>query len=123
VGVWAGAATEGVRIGLDTMVGAALNVVPTALLVLGIGAVVLAVAPRLASPAVYAVVIWSVLVDLLGSMISGLSGLGHLSLFDSMALAPAEDPDPTTVIVTVLAAVALCVVATLVFDRRDVETG
>ena len=123
LGVWAGAETQGVPIGLDTMIGAALNVVPTALLVLGIGAVVLALAPRLASPAVYAVVIWSVLVDLLGSMISGLGGLGHLSLFDSMALAPAEDPNATTIVVTVLAAVALCVVATLLFDRRDVETG
>jgi hypothetical protein len=39
-----------------------------------------------------------------------------------MALAPAEDPDPVTVVVTVLAAVALCVLATLIFDRRD-ETG
>ena len=67
--------------------------------------------------------IWSVVVDLLGSMVSGLSGLDHLSLFHSMALAPAEDPDPITLVVTVLAAVALCVVATLIFDRRDVETG
>ena len=40
-----------------------------------------------------------------------------------MALAPAEDPDPTTIVVTSSLAVALCVVATLVFDRRDVETG
>ena len=123
LGVWAGAETQGVRIDLDTMIAAALNVVPTALLVLGIGAVVLALAPRLASPAVYAVVISSVLVDLLGSMISGLGGLGHLSLFDSMALAPAEDPNATTIVITVLAAVALCIVATLIFDRRDVETG
>ena len=30
LGVWAGAETQGVRIGLDTMIGAALNVVPTA---------------------------------------------------------------------------------------------
>ena len=123
LGAWAGAATQGVQIGLDTMIGAALNVVPTALLVLGIGAVVLASAPRLASPTVYAVVIWSVLVDLLASMISSLSGLGHVSLFHYMALAPAEDPDPTTVAVTVAAAIALCIVATLAFDRRDVETG
>jgi ABC-2 type transport system permease protein len=123
LGVWAGAETQGVQIALGSMLGAALNVVPTALLVLGLGAVVLASAPRLASPAVYAVVIWSVLVDLLGSMISGLSGLRHVSLFHYMAVAPAEDPDPTTIVVTVLAAIALCVVATLIFDRRDVETG
>ena len=123
LGVWAGGETQGVSIGLGAMIRAALNVVPTALLALGIGALVLAAAPRLASPTIYAVVIWSVLVDLLGSMVSGLSGLEHVSLFHYMALAPAEDPDPTTVVVTVLLAVSLCVVATLVFDRRDVETG
>ena len=51
LGVWVGAGTQGVAVGLDTMIGAGLNVVPTALLALGIGAVVLALAPRLASPA------------------------------------------------------------------------
>ena len=95
-GVWAGADTQGVRIGLDTMIGAALMLSrPCLLLVVGIGAVVLALAPRLASPAVYAVAIWSVLVDLLGSMISRLGRAGHLSLFESMALAPAEKASRT----------------------------
>jgi ABC-2 type transport system permease protein len=42
---WVGAQTQGVDPGLARMVGAGLNVVPTALLVLSIGAVVLAVAP------------------------------------------------------------------------------
>ena len=95
---WVGAQTQGVDPGLARMVGAGLNVVPTALLVLGIGAVVLAVAPRAATRAVYGVVIWSLIVDLLSSMVSGLAWLDHLSLFHYMALAPAQDPDLVTVL-------------------------
>ncbi len=120
---WLGAKTQGVAPGLRTMVGAGLNVVPTALLVLGVGAVVVAVAPRAATRAVYGVVIWSLLIDLLGSMISSLTWLGHASLFHYMARVPAEDPDPATVAITLVAAAALCVLAMMVFERRDVETG
>jgi hypothetical protein len=39
-----------------------------------------------------------------------------------MALAPAEDPDPATVVVTLVAAAALCALATLLFERRDAYT-
>jgi len=48
---WLGAATQHVDSGFASMLGAGLNVVPTALVVLGLGAVVLAVAPRAAAPA------------------------------------------------------------------------
>ncbi len=83
-----------------SMLGAGLNVVPTALVALGIGAVVLAVAPRAAATAVYAVVVWSLVVDLSASMVDGPRWLEHLSLFHYMALAPAQDIDPTTVAIT-----------------------
>ncbi len=105
------------------MFGAGLNVVPTVLLVLGIGAVVLATAPRAATGTVYGVVIWSLIVDLLSSIVSGLGWLDHFSLFHYMALAPAQDPDVVTVLITLAAAGVLCVLATILFDRRDVETG
>jgi putative exporter of polyketide antibiotics len=105
------------------MVEAGLNVVPTALLVLGIGAVVLAVAPRAATRTVYGVVIWSLIVDLLSSLVSGLGWLDHLSLFHYMALAPAENPDIVTVLTTLAVAAVLGIVATILFERRDVETG
>jgi ABC-2 type transport system permease protein len=120
---WLGARTQGVDLDLTSMLVAGLNVIPTALVALGIGAVVLSVAPRAAAATVYGVVIWSVLIDLLGSMVSSLSWLDHLSLFHYMALAPARDPDPQTLAITVGAAAALCVIATILFDRRDVRSG
>jgi ABC-2 type transport system permease protein len=120
---WLGALTQGVHLDLGRMVGAGLNVVPSALVALGIGGVALAVAPRAAVKTVYGVVIGSLLVDLVASMVSGLTWLGHLSLFHYMALAPAADPDATTIVITVAAAGALCVLSTILFARRDTKFG
>jgi len=120
---WLGAMTQGVDLGLASMLGAGLNVVPTALLVLGIGGIALGVAPRAASAVVYTVVIASVLIDMLTSLVDGARWLDHLSLFHYMALAPAQPVDTLTLAITVILAVGLCGVATLLFARRDVETG
>ena len=94
VGGWLGAKSQGVDLGFASMLVAGLNVVPTALLVLGLGAVVLTVVPAAATPTVYAVVIASLIIDLLASMVSGLAWLEHLSLFHYMALAPSATPGP-----------------------------
>jgi ABC-2 type transport system permease protein len=118
---WAGAAAQGVDLGFGTMVGAGLNVVPTALLVLAIGAVALAVMPRAAAPTVYAVVIGSLIIDLVSSLVSGLGWLEHLSLFHYMALAPSVAVDPTTILLTLAAALALSAVATILFTHRDLR--
>ncbi|MGO9876833.1 MAG: ABC transporter permease subunit [Acidimicrobiia bacterium] len=118
---WLGAKTQGVNLHFASMVGAGLNVVPTALVTLGIGAVLLSVAPRRAARTVYGVVMWSLLIDLLGSIRASLSWLDRLSLFHYMALAPAQRSDPKTLAVTVTIALAMYVVATIRFARRDVQ--
>jgi ABC-2 type transport system permease protein len=123
LGAWLGARTQGLDVGLVRMLGAGANVIPTALVALGIGAVVLAVAPRAAAGAVYGVVIWSLLVDLLGSMVAGLAWTEHLSLFHYMALAPAQAAEARTLAVTAAVGAALCVLATVLFDRRDLRPG
>ncbi len=122
-GAWLGAESQGVDLHLATMVGAGLNVVPTALVALGIGALVLSFAPRAAAVSVYAVITWSLLVDLLASMVAGLTWLNHLSLFHYMALAPAQDAAPRTLVTTTVLALGLCLAATLSFGRRDVKAG
>lgn len=53
----------------------------------------------------------------------GLDGLGRLSVFHYMALAPAKDPEPLTVGVTLLLASALALVAVAGFDRRDLASA
>jgi ABC-2 type transport system permease protein len=123
LGAWLGAESQGVTLRLTTMLGAGLNVVPTALVALGVGAVALSVAPRAAAVVVYGIVTWSLLVDLLGSMVASLEWLDRTSLFHYMALAPAQDSDPVNLAVTTTVALALCVAATLLFARRDLRTA
>ncbi|MGZ4688995.1 MAG: hypothetical protein ACXWAY_05160 [Acidimicrobiia bacterium] len=123
LGAWLGARSQGVELGLSSMIGAGLNVVPTALVALGIGAVVLSVAPRAAAGTIYAVITWSLIVDLLASMVSSVSWLEHASLLHYMSLAPAQDPTVQGLAVTTAIALALCLAATMIFGRRDVRSG
>ena len=119
---WLGARTQGVDLHFTTIVGAGLNVVPTALVAMGIGAVLLSGAPRRAAGGVYTVVVWSLLVDLLGSIVAKLHWLEHLSLFHYMALAPARRTDLRTITITLAVVIVLCVVAMILFARRDVQS-
>jgi ABC-2 type transport system permease protein len=121
LGTWLGATSQGLHLALSTTIGAGLNVVPTALVALGFGAVALAVVPRSAATVVYSVTIWSFVVDLSASLLPKLHWLERLSLFHYMALAPATNPDPWTLTVTTAAAATLCVIATLLFRRRDLN--
>jgi ABC-2 type transport system permease protein len=121
LGTWFGAAVQHVDLGFWSMLGAGLNVAPIALVALGIGAVACAISPRRAGAAVYALVIWSIVIDLSASLVSGLHGLQYLSLFHYMALVPAHRADALQLtLVTVLAAV-LCTGATIAFCRRDLK--
>jgi ABC-2 type transport system permease protein len=118
---WLGARTQGIDLGLGTMVDSGLNVVPSALVALGVGAVVLSVAPRLAVRAVYATVIGSFIMDLLAPMVSGLGWLDRFSLFHYMALVPAQRAHVPAIVLTVALAVILDLAAILIFARRDLQ--
>jgi ABC-2 type transport system permease protein len=119
--MWLGARSQGVDAELGSTLRAGANVIPTALLVLGIGALVCAIAPRAAAGAVYAVVAFSFVIDLVSSLVEQTEWMGRLSVFHYMALAPAEAADPTTVALTLVVATVLVAGATVLFTRRDVH--
>jgi len=72
---------------------------------------------------VYSVIVGSVLIDLAASLVSGLSGLKYLSLFHYMALVPAQDANPATLLISTAFAVVLAIVAIACFRRRDLKTA
>jgi ABC-2 type transport system permease protein len=123
LGAWLGAQSQGLDLGLSTLLGAGLNVVPTALLALGLGALAFAVVPRAGAVAVYAVVAWSLIVDILASQVSGLAWIRKSSLFHSMALAPAQRVEPVSVVTRLALALALGGAAVAVFRRGDLAPG
>jgi ABC-2 type transport system permease protein len=121
IATWAGAASQGVDVRIWPLVGAGANIVPTALVSLGVGALAFAAAPRVAPMAVYLTVGWSLIVDLLGSLVTGLAWLRRLSLLHYMALVPAQRASPTNLVLTSALAIALAVSAVAVFTARDLH--
>lgn len=117
--MWAGAAAQHTRVSAGSLLAAGISSCGPALAVLGAGALLLGVRPRLAAPAAYAVVTWGVLVDLL----AGVTRLNHLlldtSVFRQMGAAPsAAVPWPAW---AGLAGVGLAAAAVglVAFSRRD----
>ena len=101
------------------MLGAGLNVVPLAMVVVGIGLVAFALVPRLAATIVYTVVLWSLFVDLVGSLMTGAAWMEWFSLFRYLALAPAAPVSTTTQVGLIVVAAALTAAAARFVDRRD----
>jgi ABC-2 type transport system permease protein len=120
VASWAGAASQhAAGAALPRLLVAGLNVVPPALLVLGVGTLAHGLAPRLAGPLVYAVVASSFVLNLLGTLGSTSRWLLDLSLFHHLALVPAADLrwEPSALMVGIGLAGVLAGAAAL--RRRD----
>ncbi|MFB4298517.1 hypothetical protein [Actinomadura sp. NTSP31] len=121
VAAWLGAAARGTHVALVPMVTAGLNLVPTGLLVLGIGACALALAPRIAGLTVYILVIGSWLANILGSLQPATHWVTTVSIFHYMASAPAESPHASTIVITTALAAAFCSLALVLCTRRDMQ--
>jgi ABC-2 type transport system permease protein len=116
---WAGAAAQDSGVGLVGMLAAGINLVPPSVLLLGFGALVLGWAPRTAPGAVYALVAWSFLVELIG----GIVGINHwvldTSVFHQMATAPATAPNWSTAGILVGLGAVAAILGGIGFRRRD----
>jgi ABC-2 type transport system permease protein len=118
---WVGVASQHIYMARLTMIEAGVNASVPAVFVLGAGTLVLGLRPRLSAAASYAIVAWSFLIDLLGSLLEGARWLRDSSLFTHIALAPAAKPDWGTAAIIVLLGVVAAVIGAVAFQRRDVE--
>ncbi len=117
---WIGTVTQDAGVGLGTLVDAGVNVVPPSLCILGIGALAFGVCPRATSFVVYAVVGWSLLIEVVGGVVVSSHWLVDTSLFHQMAAAPAVAPDWATGGALVGIGAASAFVGALAFRRRDI---
>jgi len=117
---WVGAASvhAGVRFGPLVMAG--INIVPPSLVVLGIGAMVFGVRPRLTAPVTYAVVVWSILVEITGGVANVSHWVLDSSVFHQMAPAPSTPPNWTANVVMLGVAAVGALIGLAAFARRDV---
>lgn len=118
---WVGQASQHSGIRFTTLLGAGINMIPPAVLLLGLGVLTLGVWPRAVSVAVYGLLAWSFLVDLIG----GLIGLNHWvldsSAFHQMAAAPAVNPNWETDGIVVIIGVVTALVGAVTFKQRDLQ--
>jgi ABC-2 type transport system permease protein len=118
---WIGVA--GQRTGLSplTLIAAGLNATMPGLFVLGAGALVFGVRPKLSVPVAYGVVAWSFLAFMLGSLIKGTTLVRDSSLLAHMELAPSANPDWATWALIVGTGGVAALVGVRRFATRDVE--
>ena len=88
VGGWIGVAGRHGGIGLAAMMQAGLNVAVPALFILGLGTLLYGLLPRLAVPILYIVILWSFLIEIIGSSITS----NHWLLGHRAALPPRAGP-------------------------------
>jgi ABC-2 type transport system permease protein len=118
---WLGTTSQGAQVGLATLGDAGVNAVPPALCLVGIGVLALGVWPRATSYAVYAVLCWSLLVELVGGVVTTSHWLADTSLFHQMAAAPAASPNWLSGAAMIGIGAACAGAGALAFQRRDLQ--
>lgn len=91
--MWLGVAGQHTTVTLGSLLGAGLNTVPPALCLLGLGTLVFGLWPRFTSYAVYGLLVWAFLLELIGGILGSAGWVLDTSPFHQMAPAPAVAPD------------------------------
>jgi ABC-2 type transport system permease protein len=118
---WLGTLSQNTGVRLATLLNAGINVVPPALCLLGIGVLAFGVWPRATSYAVYGVLGWSLLVEVVGGVGAASRWLLDTSLFHQMAAAPAVDPNWAANGIMIAIGAAGAVLGGQAFQRRDIQ--
>ena len=121
VGGWIGVAGQG--IGLAAMLQAGLNVAVPGLFVLGVGALLYGVVPRLAGPVLYVLVLWSFLVEIIGTSITSNHWVLDTAILTHLGPVPAADLHWTAIASLVGAAAIAAIVGATAFTRRDLASA
>ena len=119
VGAWTGQRASGGHIPIGDMLEAGANLIAPGVLVLGIGTLAHGVTPRLAATVSYAVVVWSFLVELIGSVVKFPSVVLDTSLIHHVAAAPAADPRWSVALVMAAIGLLTAAAGAMALQRRD----
>ena len=120
-GAWLGVLVSGRTLAAGDALLMALNMLPIALLFLGIGIGLIGVAPRLTAPTTFALVVAAFVLDFLGPLLDLPEALLDLSPFRHMAAVPIESiaVGPTLVILGI--GVGAAALGVLAFRHRDLQ--
>ena len=118
---WLGAASQHAGVGFTTLVEAGVNLVPPAILIMGISALALGAWPRATSVVAYVLLAWSLLVVIIGDIGATSHWVLDTSVFHQMASAPAVSPHwEANGVMTAIGAVS-ALIGVIAFNRRDLQ--
>jgi ABC-2 type transport system permease protein len=120
---WAGMAVSGGDIGLGTMLRAGFNVMVPGLFVLGVGTLLFGLVPRVAVPALYALVLWSFLVAIVGTGITSNHWVLDTAVLSHLGPVPASSLDWTAILWLVGLGWAAALGGLAAFERRDLAAA
>jgi ABC-2 type transport system permease protein len=119
------ARTQGIDLpAVDTIIGG-LNILGAVLLLFGIGLALFALVPRAAILALYGLMGWAFLSQIVSSVITWhplQNIVNNTSLLKPVYLVPAQQPDWTQIGVLLYVAMLLGIFAIIGFNRRDIST-
>ena len=119
VGGWIGLAVQGSDLGLGPMLQAGVNVVVPALFVLGVGTLLYGLVPRVAVPVLYAVVLWSFVIEIIGSSITTNHWVLDTAVLSHLGPVPASGLDWAAIAWLSLLGGVTAVAGLAAFRRRD----
>jgi len=123
VGGWIGVAARHGGIGLAAMMQAGLNVAVPALFILGVGALLYGLLPRLAVPILYAVILWSFLIEIIGSSITSNHWLLDTAILSHLGPVPATTLNWTAITWLTGLALTAALAGVAAFNRRDLAAA
>jgi len=118
---WFGSASQGAGVSLPSLLGAGVNVLPPAVVVLGIGVLTYGLRPGLTSVVAYAVLGWSLLIVIVGGIGAVSPWILDTSVFHQMASAPATAPRWGANAIMVALGGALALLGVVAFRARDLS--
>ncbi len=118
---WLGAVSDRAPVHFVSLLDAGLNVAFPALLLLGLGILVLGVAPRLVSVVTYSTFVWFLLIEILGSVVDLNHWILDLSAFHQMAASPGVAVNwPVNAVLAALTVLS-ATLGVAAFRRRDLK--
>src|ERR1039458_7418616 len=114
-------ASQHAGVSFTAMVEAGVNLPPPAITISGIGVLAFGVRPRVTSAVVYALLAWSLLVLIVGSIGSTSHWILDTSVFHQMGSAPATSPHWAADGVMAAIGVAAALIGGIAFNRRDLQ--
>lgn len=121
LGVWLGVSRQGTGVTLHTLVLASINAIVPAIFVIGTAVLAFGFFPRLTSIFAYSVLVWSLLIELVGTGLNLNHWLLDTSLLHQVTLSPSVSPNWPVNLLVISVAVIFIIVGILRFNFRDIE--